>query len=120
MSTLRGILINAKERTITEVAIEPSLPAYYRALQCETITAVIPSWFPDGECVYVDDEGLLKNPQDFFCIQGYPQPLAGNGLILGSDVDGKDRSTIIAVGVIAGMTQFLTLAELKAVQGALS
>lgn len=42
-----------------------------------------------GDGIYVDDEGLLKDgPQAFFTVGGYG-PLAGRGLVLGSDYEGN-------------------------------
>jgi hypothetical protein len=41
-----------------------------------------------GEAIFVDDNGLLNNPVRFFKYAGYEQPLAGKGLILGSDAEG--------------------------------
>lgn len=44
-----------------------------------------------GDGVYVDDDGLLKpNPPDnFFRIRTYPDPLCGNGVVLGTDDEGE-------------------------------
>jgi len=44
------------------------------------------------DCVYVDAEGLLKPTERFFTINDHPQPLAGIGLILGSDSEGETVS----------------------------
>lgn len=43
----------------------------------------------DNHTIFVDDEGLLYNPEHFFLFEGYDQPLAGRGLILGTDEDGE-------------------------------
>lgn len=39
--------------------------------------------------LFVDDEGLLHNPEHFMVWDDYDQPLAGRGLILGYDEDGE-------------------------------
>lgn len=44
-----------------------------------------------GDTVYVDDEGLF-NVSHFMFIKSYPQPLAGCGLILGTDKEGNSTS----------------------------
>lgn len=42
----------------------------------------------DGEhTLYLDDEGLYREDQHFFNWKGYPQPLAGKGLIMGTDYE---------------------------------
>jgi hypothetical protein len=51
----------------------------------------------DGDCIYVDDEGLLKPLDWFFAIKGGHQPFAGCGLVLGTDDDGEAVSPRIAL-----------------------
>jgi hypothetical protein len=51
-----------------------------------------------GDTVYVDDEGLIKEgPAYHFIITGYPQPLAGKGLILGTDNNGESVAPSITL-----------------------
>ena len=47
----------------------------------------------DSETLYVDDEGLYAENQRFFTWDGYPKPLAGRGLILGTDEEGESIDT---------------------------
>jgi len=43
-------------------------------------------YFPGSpDVIYVDEEGLLKNPEHFFMIEGETEMLAGNGLIVGTN-----------------------------------
>lgn len=43
----------------------------------------------DGNVLYVDEEGLLKQPNDFILVDG--RPFAGSGLVVGpTDEDGND------------------------------
>jgi hypothetical protein len=44
---------------------------------------------PEHHC-YVNEEGLLDNPQHFFMLTDGHQPLAGNGIILASTEDGDE------------------------------
>ncbi len=48
-------------------------------IECETFDVAGTSEFS----VYIDDEGLYKNPQHFFMVGNYPFPLCGKGLLLG-------------------------------------
>ena len=51
--------------------------------------------FPDTpDVIFVDEEGLLKEPKNFFALDGQTEILAGNGLILGT---GKLGESIDAV-----------------------
>ena len=90
--TLRGILIRPDTAEISEVEVpkgEDQLQAIYDLLGVDLITCVAYSEDCRGETVYVDDEGLLKDPHLFFkvpFVEGH-QWLAGSGLILGTDFE---------------------------------
>lgn len=94
---IKVIKVNATAHTVTEVEIEDTLEAYYREIGCELITAAYPKSLTRGDCIFVDDEGLLHEPKPFFMYTGYPQPLAGNGLIVGVDEDGNTVSPKITL-----------------------
>lgn len=66
--------------------------------------------------VLVDEEGLFKDHQVFFEIQGQtPNPLAGNGLVIGFDGDGEFGTLDGEVSAqVVPLVKFWTLAELKA------
>ena len=68
------------------------------------------------DCVYVDDEGLLSLTENskFFEIKGYPQPLAGNGLVLGTNDEGESIEPSITLEELKGMVTFLTIQEVRA------
>jgi hypothetical protein len=44
---------------------------------------------PQKMDLWVDDEGLLKNPEYFYMIEGCPAPLAADGLLASSDNEGE-------------------------------
>lgn len=48
----------------------------------------VASFNAENDGVYVDDNGLFKEDQSFFAITGYPQPLAGKGVVIGCDEEG--------------------------------
>lgn len=93
---VHGFLIKAKEREI--------LPAIHDASDYKEISRMIGADLftvvhlnDKGDMVFVDDEGLLNGQRYFFNIRGYPQPLAGNGLVLGTDQEGNTASTTITM-----------------------
>jgi hypothetical protein len=55
--------------------------------------------FRNGDTIYVDDEGMLKQQEHFFMFDGYPNPLAGVGVVVGREVDalgtGSDVQTTV-------------------------
>lgn len=90
--TMRGILICPGTAEIIEVEVpkgEGQLQAIYDLLGVDLITCVAYSEDCREETVYVDDEGLLKDPHLFFkvpFVEGH-QWLAGRGLILGTNFE---------------------------------
>jgi hypothetical protein len=81
-----GILIDTEQRTITEVPYHGDWRLIARCIQCEPSPFTIVRFGEDT--LYVDDEGLLKKPQHFFMVNGYPGLLAGRGLFLGETAGG--------------------------------
>jgi len=59
--------------------------------------------------VWVDDEGLLKDPKHFFLIEGYPEPLAGNGIIANTDEEGNTISPTATLEEIRNKVQFVSV-----------
>ena len=91
---MRGILINPWFQSITEVECGEGIEDIYRHLSNPlgpkvNLFCIGMNW-PNGDTLYVDDEGLLKPGMRLFNIdRADGQPLAGNGLILGSDAGGN-------------------------------
>lgn len=85
---MRAFLIDPGARTLTTVEYDGDYTTIYQLLGIDTFDVV--RFGDDGDVIYVDDEGLMKGPTDFFLIEGYPQPIAGKGLVLGTDAEGDD------------------------------
>lgn len=82
-----GYLIRPLERTIQRVKLDDYHGIYkWIAADCFDVCRLT----QDGDYVYVDDEGLLKQQlrENFFQAATYPTPLAGNGLMMGTDDEG--------------------------------
>ena len=112
----KGILIDTKNRMIREVEIESKngseLDSIYKHLECDLVDVV----HHMGHDVYVDDEGLFKITDDstFFLLEGYPQPLHGNGLMLGLNREtGESVSCKLNVEDVSETVRFLTLDEVR-------
>src|SRR5262252_5356459 len=113
---MRAILINAYDRTVSESTVaDGDYRDIYRALSTPehaidtfTVIDISERHRGHGETIFVDDEGLLKDPSHFFLWRGYGQPLAGNGLILGVDHStGESESTRLTVESVADMVTFV-------------
>jgi len=98
MKTIRAILIDAENRKIELIDIEPGLPSIYKTIKVEMIEA---AYLPDGKHhLYIDEEGMINNTQHGFWMKGMGQPFFGNGIIFSSDEEGNDTgATILPVDV---------------------
>jgi len=84
---MKAYLIDTPNRSITEVEYSGDYKHIYELIECSTFDCVR---FDKGDAVFVDDNGLINGPvYNFFGFKGYPNPLAGKGLILGSDEEGE-------------------------------
>jgi len=114
---MKAILIDVHSQTIKEVEIEKNASVnighIYEHLKCDCFTSV---GIDENNDVFVDDEGLLKlTPlSKFFLYKGYPQPLAGNGLIVGIDHnDGDSVDTTLTIHEVAQNVIFMNLHEVQ-------
>ena len=94
---MKAILINAKDRTIELVENNGDLSSMYDAIGCDMVEI---GHFDtsNGDTLWVDEEGLLKDPQFGFVL--YDKQFAGNGIIYGSNIGGDNisvRSTIDSI-----------------------
>lgn len=102
-------LINPADRTITAVELPDTgdkLPAIYKHLQCTTFDAAT---LPNGDSLYVDDEGLLKPCCHFIAVRGMPEPFAGRGLVVGIDSRGRSIAPTISLEQLTSSVKFIEL-----------
>lgn len=103
---MQAIKIDAVKQEITEVEIEDTLDSIYEQLDCELFTC--PIALDNLDTLYVDDEGLLvEKYKGAFYFGDYPQPLFGNGLIIGSNVEGESESVASSIKMIKNKVKFL-------------
>jgi len=107
---MKAILINAKARSIRDIDFEGSYKDIQELVGCSLFTVID---LGDGETLFIDDEGLLHDPEYFFGLVGpdyrYPQPLAGNGLILGSNAAGDSIATKLNAASFSKNVRFARL-----------
>jgi len=93
---MRAILIDPFTQTIEEVDYSGDYKDIYGLIQCDLFTTVyLPNTSDDT--LFVDDEGLYVENQKFFKISGFHQPLAGCGLLLGTDKEGESTDCMSTV-----------------------
>lgn len=111
--SIKGILIDPFACEVKAVEIEGDvLQAYYRLLSHETmpvdcVTAAYPGVLSGRDALFVDDEGLMKEPERFFQIATGHQPFAGKGLIVGADSGGYEADAVTSVDIVRVSTLFL-------------
>tara|TARA_R100000149_G_C5830902_1_gene106519 strand:+ start:426 stop:755 length:330 start_codon:yes stop_codon:yes gene_type:complete len=95
---MKAFLIDPKNQSITEVDYDNSdYKNIYKLIDCGTFTTVDIN--KEGDCIYVDDEGLLYiDIKHMFTLDGNRNTsYAGKGLVLGTDSDGESCEPIITL-----------------------
>lgn len=111
---MRAIWINPALKIIQEVTINPES-------ELEDLQARVSGYielahrFDNQDVLFVNEEGLLHNPQHFFTIPGGHQPFAGNGIIVGTNPmkpeDSGDAKTDLEE--LKKSVQFYTIEEVR-------
>ncbi len=102
---MKAILIDVTTQTVTDVEIEEGVSALYKAIGCQCVDRVV---LDDGTDLWIDDEGLLHQPQPpKFRIGGYDHTFAGNGLICGYTAEGHTVSTVYTADQVRPLIEFL-------------
>jgi hypothetical protein len=83
----KALFINSTDRTITEV-------------QCDGLKDMqryvggyierVPIDLPEGDDMWVNEEGMFQVQTGFIKVRGYPTPMAGNALVTGREHEDED------------------------------
>jgi hypothetical protein len=117
---VKAFLIDPIAKTITEVVHNrgnsgrDALHDIYMHIGCTCVDAVR---MDDGDTIYVDDEGLLKqpNPNSFWALpELYAEQACwtGKGLVLGSDGQGDTIEPKVTLDELKRMVRFLEPGDL--------
>jgi hypothetical protein len=104
---MKALLIDSKNKVVKQIEIGEHFTEISKAIDCETFSA--PHILENEDTMYCDDEGLLKNPQHFFLLDTYPQPIAGNGLILGCDDEGDSIDVKTTLDELISRVTFMNI-----------
>jgi hypothetical protein len=113
---MKAYLIDPYECVITQVDYNGHYQQIYDLIDCYCFDCVGFNEFRDT--LYVDDEGLYKDNKEFFLIQGYPQPLVGKALVLGTDRYGNSKAPKISLTKLKKMVQFIPSIFIREVHAA--
>ena len=84
---MKAYLIDPFLESISQVEYDGHYRSIYDLIQAPLFTRLR---LDDHDVIYLDDEGLYRENQRYFLLQGYNQPLAGRGLVVGIDEEGGD------------------------------
>jgi len=73
---MRAIVIKSRNRTVVEIDLVPTLDRLQQIVG--GLIEPVEQGLDDEHHCYVNEEGLLDNPQHFFMLTDGHQPLAGN------------------------------------------
>jgi len=117
LKNMKAILIDSKSKTVRYVEVKvndgSALESMYNHIDCDLVEVIN---IDDKNDLFVDEEGLLKLNKDsqFFLYDGFPQPLAGNGLILGlNQEEGESVETSLSIEEVAEKVLFLDINTVK-------
>lgn len=102
---MKAYLIDPYEWTIKQVDYSGDYEDIYKLIDCHTFDCVGLAGF--GDTIYIDDEGLYKEDQEFFMVQGFPSPLCGKALVLGTDKHGNSISPKTSLTKLKSMVTFI-------------
>lgn len=106
---MKVIVIDSKQKKIYEDEVNNDFRALQKVVDGLLATA---KYLPSNDVIFVDDEGLLKEPTNFFEIDGIP--FAGIGVVVGDDGEGDSINVHASVAEIKNQITFLTLEEVRA------
>ena len=86
--TIKAVFINTDEAKIShvDIPVDAKYHEYWQAIYklCGWDIGTMVQ-IRRGNMIIVDDEGLLKDPKRGFQVTDYPDPLAGNAVIVGPE-----------------------------------
>lgn len=112
---MKVFLIDPFDETVEEVEYKGTAEDITRLIQNDNDPFDLVR-LPSRDCIYVDDNGLLKSGQSFFLLNCYPQPLAGRALVVGDDGKGDDAEPKITLDALRAMVSFDPLEILMAIR----
>lgn len=105
---MKAILIDPFNETVTEVEHNGDYKNIYKLLSHpeHPVSLFTVVNIEHNDAIFLDDEGLLKDPKHFFVWEGYEQPLAGKGLVLGTNDEGDSISPVSTLNDIRKRVSF--------------
>jgi len=104
---MKVIKIDVVNKEIKQIDLKKGLEPIYKELECEIFQCFYPYGLKGRDCIYIDDEGALKDkPLGAFSIRGYPGVISGHGLVIGADKEGNSISAKTSLEHIKSIVRF--------------
>lgn len=107
---MKLIKIDVEKQSVYEVEHDGSLKSIYKLLGAECFC--IGATFENRDVIMVDDEGLLHDSIGWFQLKPGTQPLAGNGLVCGTDDNGDTVPPKVTLAFIKSICRFFKPGEI--------
>lgn len=101
---IKAFKIDSLNKQIIELQIEPSLKVFYEVIGCSCVDVIRPVAL-GTDVIYIDDEGLYKDPEGAFSIRGLYGVFSGNGLVVGT-LEGEDVDSIATLAKLKELVRF--------------
>jgi hypothetical protein len=102
---MKAYLIDPELHAITEFEYDGSMQDIYETIDATMFDAIRIN--DDGDVVYVDDEGLY-NSTHYWAYGEYPHPIAGKGMVLGTDSHGESIAPVITLEKLEDRVRFIS------------
>jgi hypothetical protein len=110
---MRAIVIDPAAQTVEEIDTDGSLAALQQVVGGSIEYVAVDD---DHHC-YVNEEGLLDQPEHFFMFDGRHQPLAGRGIILSSTPEGDEAPCGLPLDGVKERVSFMDVEAVRAWAG---
>jgi hypothetical protein len=115
---MKAIKIDVIKKDVYEINVNKGNEDMYKHLNCDLFT--LPIILDNEDGLYVDDEALLREPEDqhgAFMFADYPsQYLFGHGLITGCDNKGEQTDALSDLETIKSKVEFLDNDKIEEIQ----
>lgn len=105
---MQVIKIDPLNQIVSNIYIDDTLEDIYKQLECEIFTC--PIILDNRDTLYIDDEGLLINDENYkgcFYFGDFEQPLFGNGLVIGTTIEGDNADVSSSIETIKKIIKFV-------------
>jgi hypothetical protein len=110
---MKAYKIDSENKSVIEIEIDPknSLTEMQAVVGGYIEVAIN---LDNDDTIFVNEEGLFGGPKTFFTIEGGLQPYAGNGLVIGTNIQsGESTDAQSSLAEIKAKVKYLTIDQVR-------